>query len=505
MQGRTARQGKKGTYQMILLETDLESDFGVSIEERKHVPKNQWYEWLCDVRVKHHQEQCLLIKKNLEEATERDKLTHNYFDSLLAGNALKSKEEFKHLYQLIKKPPVPSKVTIDLALVIDVTGSMAPYSKSVVSTINNLISGQSSLASKLYSSFDEEIEFQVRLACLGFRDIDDGSNQFTEILFRDKSHFTTDASSVIAFVKRICASSSGGYDIAEDTIGAIQQCARWRNGDDWSSDIKLMMLLTDAPSHGLGLKPSPKSVTTADNYSGSHPNGLTVHDAVSSLVEKDVDLFFCSYNPASTEKTEDALSANFQKHPDNIKEHDVMRIPMVPKASAIVPGDSSSMGNGRHIIFVLDESGSMSHSWSGVVAAYNQYISKRKQSQSDSDLVSVVQFDGSARVTVHMQPLSSVPQALGYHGGGTAFYPAAEKACKLANATPTSHTPAIIFMSDGQAQDAAHASSAFSQLNQSVYRKTEQHLELHVIAFGSGTDQESPRLYCFIYAYVMFE
>lgn len=123
----------------------------------------------------------------------------------------------------------------------------------------------------------------------------------------------------------------------------------------------------------------------------------------------------------------------------------------------------------------------VSHSWSGVVVAYNQYIAKRKQSQSDSDLVSVVQFDSQARITVQQQQLSAAPSNLSYHGGGTAFYPAAIEACKLARATPKSHTPAIIFMSDGCAGDSSHAAMEFSNLNHEVSRTSRNDLELHVI------------------------
>eukprot|EP00984_Skeletonema_dohrnii_P034349 scaffold33533_cov119-Skeletonema_dohrnii-CCMP3373.AAC.1 len=85
IQGRTARQGKRGSYQMILLESDLESDFGIKAVEKEQLPKGQWYQWLCNIRVKHQREQCILIEENLKNATEIDGLTHDYFDSLLAG------------------------------------------------------------------------------------------------------------------------------------------------------------------------------------------------------------------------------------------------------------------------------------------------------------------------------------------------------------------------------------------------------------------------------------
>ncbi len=460
---------------MILLESELEADFGIKATDKEQLPKGQWYEWLCKIRVEHQKEQCLLIEENLKDATEKDTLTHGYFDSLLAGNKAKSEEQFKNLYQLIKKPPVPSSVHIDLALVIDVTGSMAPYAQSAVSTIQSLLRGPSSLISKLSTNFSE-IDFELRIGCLCFRDIDDMDSKFTELVLSDGSHFTSHVSTALKFVQQACAAPSGGFDLAEDIIGAIHRSANWQNGEDWTSDIKFMMLFSDASAHGL--LPSP--LVNGDNYPTRHPEGLTTDDAVTSLVARDADLFFCSFNPSATKRTEDELSKNFKKHPDNVAEHGIVTIPMVPK-EAVVSSSSTPSGHGRHIIFVLDESGSMGCSWSGVVVAYNQYIAKRRQSQSESDLVSVVQFDNSARITVQSVPLSSVPNNLSYRGGGTCFHPAASAACGLARGTPNTHVPAVVFMSDGQANDAVAAAHEFSLLNSNIYRSSRHHLDLHVI------------------------
>ena len=60
------------------------------LQREDKVPKNQWYDWLCNARLMHHKEQCLLVEKNLEEATEKDRMTLEYFDSLLARNEAKS-------------------------------------------------------------------------------------------------------------------------------------------------------------------------------------------------------------------------------------------------------------------------------------------------------------------------------------------------------------------------------------------------------------------------------
>ncbi|KAL3806273.1 hypothetical protein ACHAXA_000871 [Cyclostephanos tholiformis] len=129
---------------------------------------------------------------------------------------------------------------------------------------------------------------------------------------------------------------------------------------------------------------------------------------------------------------------------------------------------------------------SMCNSWSGVVAAYRQYIDKRKQSQTDSDLVSVVQFDNVSRITVNNVLLLNAPMQLYQNKGGTQFRPAALDACTLARNTPLSHTPVIIFMSDGEANDASAAAREFSLLNDHVSRTTHKDLLLNVIAFGNG-------------------
>ncbi|KAL7554369.1 hypothetical protein ACHAWF_017810 [Thalassiosira exigua] len=484
IQGRTARQGKRGSYQMVLLESDLESGFGVPPGEKDKVPKNSLYDWLCDVRKRKHQKQCKLMQENLADATEKDNATHKYFDHLLDHNADKATKEFEGLYKLMKKSPMPSTLLLDIAFAIDVTGSMMAYSKCTAATIEGLIASQNSIVEKLKVTFPE-ISFKLRVGCLPFRDIDDKPNQFQDKVWVGGGHFTDDLANALQFIKSACQSAGGGADIAEDHMGAIQHCAAsWNHSDDWTSDIKCLMLLSDAPSHGL-VMPSFTGVNNYDSYSTRHPDGLTVQNVVSNMLSKDIGLFFCSFAPTATERTEEELSQAVKNHPDNKSGRGITRIPMVPK-DQLQTGGPGGDNKGKHIIFVLDESGSMQGSWSGVVTAYNKYIQKRHQSQSDSDLVSVVQFDGSSRVTVDKNLLSAAPQNLSYRGGGTSFHPASLNACKLARETPASHTPVVVFMSDGQASDATQAAREFTLLNDYVRQQTSDDLELHVIAFGSA-------------------
>ena len=162
IQGRTARQGKRGSYQLVLLESELESQFGVPVGSRDKIPRKDVYDWLCKVRLQKHKERCKLTEKNLVDATEKDSATHCYFDHLLANNITEAKIHFENLYLSMKKPSMPSSLVLDLAFAIDVTGSMAPYSNCVVSTTASLISGKNSILEKLKSTFPD-IEFQLRV------------------------------------------------------------------------------------------------------------------------------------------------------------------------------------------------------------------------------------------------------------------------------------------------------------------------------------------------------
>jgi hypothetical protein len=113
--------------------------------------------------------------------------------------------------------------------------------------------------------------------------------------------------------------------------------------------------------------------------------------------------------------------------------------------------------------------------------------SEGKQSQSESDLVLVVQFQDVSRITVNSVSLSSAPMQLSQNADCTRFHPAALNPCELARGTPLSHVLLIIFMSDGEANDASAAAREFSVLNEHVSRTTHKDLKLNVIDFGSGT------------------
>lgn len=284
---------------------------------------------------------------------------------------------------------------------------------------------------------------------------------------------------------------SGGRDLAEDVFGALNRCCSWNSTDDWKAPAKFIILMTDAPAHGL-VPSCSQHIMNADNFPTVHPSGLTATKVAEIMMLQGIDLFFCSFNPEATADTEACLSKALLNLPSNMDGRDVTSIPMVPTKQPLSSGiPILSHGKCQHIIFILDESSSMHREWNGVVVAYQNFLKERLQNQCTADLVSVVQFNQSARVTVHQQWISDAPQNLGYRGGNTCYTPAAEQGCQLALSTPSSHSPVVIFMSDGLAdeRDAEYTASIFKRTTEKVRIHDGNDISLHVIAFGPGMDQ----------------
>jgi uncharacterized protein YegL len=332
---------------------------------------------------------------------------------------------------------------------------------------------------------------------LGYRDIDDGGNQFNACLWNG-CHFTESVPDALQSAEHTMTQASAGHDLAEDHFGAVNHCLSWNGPNDWSSPIKLALLFTDAPAHGY-VPQASRSLPNADSYAIRHPKGLTPDSIAGELLSKQVNIIFCSYNPSATALTEKELSKAYDSHSLNSEQQELKVIPMIP-VSAVTSTNSSGQpmigDHPRHIVFILDESGSMQGNWPGVVSAYNKYAAQRRQNQNDSDIVSVIQFDDTARVTVYQQPIQSILTRLPYRGGGTQFAPAALEGSRMVAATPTTHRPVVVFMSDGGTGDAPKDASTFRAINQQVQQKHGCDLDLHVIAFDSGADTQQLQQIC---------
>ncbi|KAG7364997.1 alpha-kinase family protein [Nitzschia inconspicua] len=116
---------------------------------------------------------------------------------------------------------------VDLAFVLDCTGSMAKYIEAAKSSIQDI-------ARRVMHT---NPDLNLRVAVVGYRDISD-ANRF-EVL-----DFTTSINDFESFVAKLVA--EGGADAPEDVAGAIQKT----NGLSWNQTSRVVFLICDYPCHG---------------------------------------------------------------------------------------------------------------------------------------------------------------------------------------------------------------------------------------------------------------
>jgi hypothetical protein len=80
--------------------------------------------------------------------------------------------------------------------------------------------------------------FQIRVAFVGYRDYDDGSERVV------KKDFTENTNDVINFMNSV--SAFGGADACEDIFGGLEEVTKL----DWISPNRILIHVADAPQHG---------------------------------------------------------------------------------------------------------------------------------------------------------------------------------------------------------------------------------------------------------------
>lgn len=243
---------------------------------------------------------------------------------------------------------------------------------------------------------------------------------------------------------------NGGGDVPEDIVGALDQVARGSSrqqgasggGLEWRGRVRFCVIVTDAPTHGCHQAAGLQSSHEAHEHATQ-----AYRDAVAKkLQDGRINLMFCTLNAAATRATERALKASYEAAGDLT----------MPGGIPLFHTSAASRPN-IHFVFVLDESGSMSGDWGALVHAYCTCIQTRQQvtQRGGLDLVSVVQFASSARITASKVRLDSAPGSLRFNSGGTCYAPALSSADQLLAATPSTHKPVLVFMTDGCPGDGA--------------------------------------------------
>ena len=142
-----------------------------------------------------------------------------------------------------------------------------------------------------------------------------------------------------------------------------------------------------------------------------------------------------------------------------------------------------------HIVFVLDESGSMTGKpWADLTVAVRSFLQIRLDAGA-SDVVSLILFDNSARIVCQSYPLdktvAELPNFLHQKGGGTRFGPALNNARKVIElGLQYAYPPLLMFMSDGGASD---GELEMAQLLHAVPPDSTE-LQVKTLAFGQGAD-----------------
>ena len=98
IQGRTARQGKSGTYSIILADSEVK-DLGLDPASLRNMQAQACYGALCQARERKRDRFIKEMEAKLKKASTFDSKSHAYLDALLAGNPSLAKDGLKDLYK----------------------------------------------------------------------------------------------------------------------------------------------------------------------------------------------------------------------------------------------------------------------------------------------------------------------------------------------------------------------------------------------------------------------
>ena len=206
-----------------------------------------------------------------EKLRELEEAIKNENDKRVSTKTL---EAFRKKQDVLRKM-MRDNASLDIAFLVDCTGSMGSYIAETKKDIEQIV-----------SSIKETFENKVQVAFVGYRDHSDGHKRI-ECL-----QFTEDITEFRAFVSGITA--GGGGDTPEDVLGGIEAAVNL----GWSSKNKVLFHVGDAPQHGPRFHNLGSS---ADHYYDHEPRGLQIEELLSIIKQLKINYFFAKINE-STDK-----------------------------------------------------------------------------------------------------------------------------------------------------------------------------------------------------------
>lgn len=207
---------------------------------------------------------------------------------------------------------------LDICFVMDCTASMGPWIEASKQTIKDMIAALPA---------DEP---QKRVAFVGYRDLGDGPAQVHP--------FTEDVNDVIGFIERQTA--LGGADIPEDVAGGLADAL----GLQWVSQTRTVVLIADAPCHGVKYHTELGQMGIGDDYPRGDPTGLSMTLLLRAFRMSHIDLTFVQLT-SETDKMQGLLKGIYESAAgrENINKFELRDLRHIIEAA----GGVGAIGDGR--------------------------------------------------------------------------------------------------------------------------------------------------------------
>jgi len=180
-----------------------------------------------------------------------------------------------------------TEIILEIAFTFDITGSMGSWLNATKQHIHSILQNIQDDITKLYSS----ARVTIRCALYPYRDLGDD--------IPPTQDFTTDRD----LIKRVLdpLQVGGGGDTPEDVVRSLDATLtkfKWTPTTDTNRVAKFLILVADAPSHGLIYTGG----VCDDSYPGGVPGEPTAQVLMERFKEKKVNFIFCEIQPRYTGK-----------------------------------------------------------------------------------------------------------------------------------------------------------------------------------------------------------
>ena len=193
------------------------------------------------------------IKSNVQKGTE----------NMIEANK-KIEVDISKLKKFIeeKEEKMKNIISLDLAFIMDITGSMGPYLNFAKNKILSVI-----------DQITKDSNISVRLGFVGYKDY---SEEY--IKYKD---FTDNIQDVKNFISK--AELGYGKDLCEDMVGGLNLTLEY----SWKSNTRFAMLIADAPCHGVQYHELENA--SFDNYPEGDPK-YKIDVIIQRFAERNINL-----------------------------------------------------------------------------------------------------------------------------------------------------------------------------------------------------------------------